>query len=153
MIPIRLKLRMLFILQILWVLTVQLERWILQAELRKRSADEQKEEIEQGRTKTSKTTLVYRNVKRNPDILLLILVILTCVALGYCIARVKFGVTAEQIKTGIGDFVSILGAIIAAIIAVIGKLHTAQGPISKAMSGTANKDESQLDQWGRTIVK
>jgi len=112
----------------------------------------QKRENEKHRQKRSVTTLAVRNVKKNPDLLLFGLAVFICVCFGYCIARVKYGLTAEQIKVGIEEFVYVIIAFVTGVAVIIGKLHTKAGTLARKWSNDTERPDNEVDEYQRTIT-
>ena len=123
-----------------------------QAEERKKmTLDEQRENTRKKRKVTGKTTLVYRNVKSNPDLVFLGLIVLSCLALGFCIAKAVYGVTAKDVIDYIWDFAQIVVTLAGAIAFVVAKIYTKPGPIAESFQSNGNKENT--DKYGRTIIQ
>lgn len=117
------------------------------------SPTERRAQDEKKRTSSaSRTTLLYRNVRRNPDLLLWGLALLAALAVGYFVARLKFGMTGEEVAVGLRDFLEFLGAALVALGLAVAKLYAKAGPIVESLQKKGNKAPEQLDEFGRTIV-
>jgi len=128
------------------------EEYKKQAEkLKKMTPEEQREFIKKGRKKTTTTTLIYRNVRSNPDLVYLGLIILSCMAVGFFVAKTMYGVSAKAIISYIWEFAQIVIAIIMAAAFVIAKIYTKPGPIAESFQSNGNKENT--DKYGRTIIQ
>lgn len=112
--------------------------------------EEQQELNEQTEHKTGLLVRFIRIIRDNPDLIILSIIVVSFCLAGYWLAKIELGMTTEQIKFQIWDFVEFVGIIIMGAIALIGKLFVAQGSISKGLSKSALKD---ADSSGRTIIK
>lgn len=113
--------------------------------------EEEKKEINK-KTEYKSGFLVrfVRIIRDNPDLIVLgIIIVLFCLA-GYWIAIIKLGMTTEQIKLRVWDFVEFVGIVLLGVAALVGKLFIAQGTITKNLSKTASKE---ADLSGNTILK
>jgi len=117
------------------------------------SPKERLEDQERKRTKSSasRTTLLYRNVRRNPDLVFWGLALFLCVSAGYLIARIKYGVTTDELSVGVADFVEFIVVAVSAVVFAVAKLFAKVGPVVESLKKRGNKDEN-LDEYGRTIV-
>lgn len=68
-----------------------------QADLRKRTSNEQKKEIESGRKKVGPTTIAYRKMRRNFDLILLGVIVILGVTIGLFAAHLRYSVTIKEI--------------------------------------------------------
>jgi hypothetical protein len=89
-----------------------------------------------------------RMIRDNPDLIVLSLIVIACCAFGYWVARIKLGLTTDQIKIQIWDFIEFIGIVLVGVSAVVGKLFMTQGTITRALSGQAKKD---ADVTGNTM--
>jgi len=116
----------------------------------KKTPDQIKQDLKHTRRKTGRTTLLYRQVKFNTDLTVL-LIIMSCFSLlGYFVAIFKMGVIEEVIEVGVVDFIKIVVALVSGLLAVLWKLHIPQGKLTRRLSSKANKQEHEVDDWGRT---
>lgn len=120
--------------------------------LRKRTVVEQKQEMVKNRDSTGATTVLYRKMRLNLDILQLIAYGLVCAFIGWgaCLISMSFSMT--QITVSIRNFFEMLFSIASASILFMWRLYTPPGAIAKMLIRSGNKTEEQLDTFGRTIV-
>ncbi len=91
-----------------------------------------------------------RIIRDNPDLIMLGIIVIVCCACGYWLARIQLGMTSEQIKIQVWDFIEFVGIVLLGVTALIGKLFMTQGTITKSLSKSATKD---ADVSGKTIVR
>lgn len=121
-------------------------------DLRKRSDEEQKEEI----AKTRKAPIllaIFRQIKFNVDLVLLVGVAFFFTLFGYCLSFLILSFTVEQIKSSLKDFFEVIGAFAVGLILLVWRVYCPAGKISKALILKADKKESEVDSWGRTILR
>lgn len=118
---------------------------------KKMTLNEQRESVRKRRKKTGTTTLVYRNVKSNPDLVYLGLIVLSCLALGFFIAKILYGVTAKDVIGYMWELAQIIVAGAAVVAFVIAKIFTRAGPIAESCQSNGNKENT--DKFGRTIIQ
>jgi len=121
-----------------------------QAESRKKMTEEEQRAANRARTtKRGVTTLIYRNVRSNPDLICLLFIVLTCAALGFFVAKLVYGVSAKDVIGYIWEFANIVISAALATIFVIGKIFTRPGPIVARCQKQGNKPN--IDENGWTI--
>ena len=124
-----------------------------QAESRKfktLTKEEQQELNEKTEYKSGLLVRFIRIIRDNPDLIILSIIVISFCLAGYWLAKIELGMTTEQIKIQMWDFVEFVGIIIMGAIALIGKLFVAQGSITKSLSKSALKE---ADASGRTLIK
>lgn len=119
-----------------------------QAEFRKRTMKEQQAENVKTEQKTSMIRRLVRIVTNNPDLVVLTVVVMLALLVGYYVSIIKLGLTTDQIKLQIADFIEFVVISVSAIIALIGKLYVKQGEISQSLSKSVGK---KSDITGRSI--
>lgn len=117
----------------------------------KQKTQEEREKENRDRTDAGFTTILYRQFGMNKDIVLLCLFGVLCILFGYCLMFVRMSFTTDQIKIGIRDFFEILFSLLAAAGTFVWRVYTPPGKFTKDLMRRANKDESKLNDWGRTI--
>jgi len=118
------------------------------------SPTERIKEQESKRTAVSsanKTTLLYRNVRRNPDIIFWGLALFLALTAGYCLARLKFGLTSEEVVLSFREFLEFFVAAFAALLFALAQLFAKAGPLVEQLRKKANKED--VDDYGRTIIQ
>jgi hypothetical protein len=124
-----------------------------QAEKRKFETITKEQQADLNKKNEHKTGLIIRLirvVRDNPDLIVLGIMVLAFLVAGYWLAKIKLGLTTDQIKVEIWDFIEFVSIVFVGLSALIGKLFMNQGTITKSLSGSASKD---ADASGRTIVK
>lgn len=124
-----------------------------QAEIRKFetiSPEKMKKLNEETEYKSGYLMRFIRIVRDNPDLIVLGIIVIVCCAGGYWLAKIQLGMTSEQIKIQVWDFIEFVGIVLVGVSALIGKLFMTQGTITKALSKSAAKE---ADVQGRTIVR
>lgn len=109
----------------------------------------QNEETEE---KTGWTTILQRMHKRNPDIALLIIVLILVGFTMYTFTFIKISLTVtnmDDLNANWKTYLELVVGMILSVIAIQWKLSTPQGDIAQKMMRKANKQE--IDQWGRTL--
>lgn len=119
-----------------------------QAEFRKRTMEEQQAENIKTEQKTSMIRRLVRIVTNNPDLVVLTVVVMLALLVGYYVSIIKLGLTTDQIKLQIADFIEFVVISVSAVIALIGKLYVKQGEISQSLSKSVGK---KSDITGRSI--
>lgn len=120
----------------------------MQAEFRKRTMEEQQQENIKTEQKTSMIRRLVRIVTQNPDLVVLTVVVMLALLVGYYVSIIKMGLTTDQIKLQIADFIEFTVIAVSAVIALIGKLYVKQGEISQSLSKSVAK---KSDITGRSI--
>ena len=105
---------------------------------------------EQTEYKSGMLIRLVRIIRDNPDLLVLGVIVITFCLAGYWLAKIHFGMTTEQIKVQMWDFIEFTGIVLAGVIAVIGKIFMAQGTITQSLSKSAGKE---ADASGRTLIR
>ena len=124
-----------------------------QAEKRKYkqlTKEEQEEANKQTEYKTGALIRLIRIIRDNPDLLVLGIIVLAFCIGGYWLAKIHLGLTTDQIKLQVWDFIEFVGIILVGVGALIGKLFVAQGSITKSLSKSATKE---ADVSGRTLIR
>lgn len=113
--------------------------------------EEEKKEINK-KTEYKSGFLVrfVRIIRDNPDLIVLGIIVLAFCVGGYWLAKIHLGLTTDQIKIQVWDFIEFVGIVLVGISALIGKLFMTQGTITKSLSKSATKE---ADKYGRTILK
>jgi hypothetical protein len=123
-------------------------------ELPKKTQEERtKEAKDVTERRTSCTKFLYRQLRYNPDIILLIALCVLFAFLGYCLAYVHLAFTAEQIKVGIKDFFEILVTIAGCFVAFVWKLYTPPGRLTEKLNNKEKDEDKQVDEYGLTVTK
>lgn len=110
----------------------------------KKTREELLEDIESTRTSVGKSTLLYRRVRLNTDLAVIAIIIAAAGFAGFSIKEFNWGSFSNYLEAIVG--------IIATVIAVIWKLHTPPGKLAKACISRGQKEEDEVDQWGRSIM-
>ena len=124
-----------------------------QAEVRKYEQLTKEQQIalnEETEHKTGCLIRLMRIIRDNPDLIVLGIVIIAFCLAGFWLAKIKLGMTTEQIKLQVWDFVEFVGIVLVGVGALIGKLFVAQGTITRSLSKSATKE---ADVSGRTIIR
>jgi hypothetical protein len=111
------------------------------------------EEITQQNKKNKRKTGIairmVRIARDNPDIAILMLVIVSVFFAGYFFCRIYLGLTANEIRTELSEFVGLIFFMITTVFAGLGKLYVKQGVISSSLSGRISNDH---DVSGNSII-
>ena len=124
-----------------------------QAEVRKFEPLTKEQQIalnEETEHKTGCLIRLMRIVRDNPDLIVLSIIIIAFCLAGFWLAKIKLGMTTEQIKLQVWDFIEFVGIVVVGVGALIGKLFVAQGSITRSLSKSATKE---ADVSGRTLIK
>jgi len=111
--------------------------------LTKKTEAEKKADIEKTKSRTGYTTILLRQGKINKDIAILALIISL-----FCYASHSVG---QMEKFSFSAIVEVVVAMVGGVLAVVWKLHTPPGKLTKKLAARANKSEDDLDDWGNTI--
>lgn len=112
--------------------------------------EEQSKLNEETEHKTGFFVRVIRIIRDNPDLIVLTIIVLSFLVAGYWLAKIKLGLTTDQIKVQIWDFIEFVGIVLVGISALVGKLFVAPGVITQSLSKSASKE---ADSGGRTLIK
>ena len=118
-------------------------------ELEKISKEKQEELNKYNERKTSFFKRLIRICSQNPDLILLVLIVFFSCLAGYYICRLKLGMSVQEIKLEILDFVEFVSFIIITCITFISKLFVKQGVISRELSNSTQKPS---DLTGRSLI-
>lgn len=100
------------------------------------------------RRRTGFIIRLFRVMRDNPDLFLLGLIVMFCMAAGWFAARFYLGLTANEIRTEVAELVWLVIFIVTSVATAIGKIFVKQGVISSTLSGRVNNDH---DVAGRSI--
>lgn len=110
----------------------------------KKTREELLADISSTRTSVGKSTLLYRQVRLNTDLAVIAIIVAVAGFAGFSIKDFQWSSFSNYIEAVLG--------ILATVIAVIWKLHTPPGKLSKACISRGQKAEDEVDQWGRSIM-
>jgi len=121
-------------------------------DLKPMDGDEKKELLKETQKKTSFIVRFLRMIKNifvyNLDLVFLTVLIMCFLLLGYYIAVFRLGLSTNEIKIHINDFLTLVGTLLVGIFSIIGKICVEKGEMSKKMTNQVLK---KSDRFGRTI--
>lgn len=120
-----------------------------QPSFRQRTPEEMVQENQATRRKTGLVIRTMRVLDDNPDLVRLGIVIFCMGAVGYFAARIWLGLTAEQIKSEITEFIGFIVFLFLTVWNTIKKIYTQQGVISSSLSGRIDREH---DTGGNSVV-
>lgn len=121
-------------------------------EFRKRSMDDQESENKETERRSGALIQTIRLLVDNPDLILLICIIVFFTFSGYLFCRIYLGLTHAEIKTATEEVFWLIGFAISGMISTAAKLAVKQGAISQSLSGyVESKMHKARDTYGRSL--
>lgn len=125
------------------------ENFLTAGGLKKISKQEQEEINKKLERKTGFFKRLIRICSQNPDLILLVLIVFFSCLAGYYICRLKLGMTIQEIKLEVLDFIEFTTFILVTAVTFVSKLFVKQGVISRELSNSTQKPS---DLTGRSLI-